>query len=79
MIQAHGREISPQMGSCGNILSNSIGPLTGTGEVTNNGGFSATFGTTSSGADFSGTLTGSSGLGIWQNGSDQGVWEGFKQ
>ena len=57
----------------GSIYSNSIGLITGIGTVTNNGNFSATFGTTSSGATFSGTLIGNSGLGSWQNGTDQGI------
>ena len=61
----------------GTIISDSNDVYYGTGNVTNNGSFSAAFGTTTSGASFVGTLTGNSGSGTWNNGDYNGTWIGY--
>lgn len=64
----------------GTAISTIYGPATLAGTVNNQGNFTATVGTSSDGAKFTGKLTGNSGSGTWVNASAgmNGGWMGNK-
>ncbi len=64
----------------GDVVSDLDGTFTVRGAVQDNGTASATAGTVSSGAIFSGTFNGDNVSGTWQNVSegDSGIWSGSR-